>query len=41
MANSGKNTNSSKFFFLLKLAPWLDDMNVVFGYICKNKSFLT
>ena len=40
MANDGKNSNSSKFLIILKTTPWLNNMNVVFGHICKNKELL-
>jgi cyclophilin family peptidyl-prolyl cis-trans isomerase len=33
MANSGKNTNSSQFFFTLKAVPYLNGKHVVFGEI--------
>jgi cyclophilin family peptidyl-prolyl cis-trans isomerase len=33
MANSGKNTNSSQFFFTLKPVPYLNGKHVVFGEI--------
>jgi cyclophilin family peptidyl-prolyl cis-trans isomerase len=33
MANSGKNTNSSQFFFTLKAVPYLNGKHVVFGEV--------
>ena len=37
MANLGqKNTNSSQFYITTKEAPWLDNVNVVFGEVVKG-----
>jgi len=40
MQNAGKNTNNSKFWILFKPANWLDDMNVVFGYVRRGQEYL-
>ena len=40
MANSGKNTNSSQFFFTLKAVPYLNGKHVVFGEVEEGMNFL-
>lgn len=37
MANGGKNTNASQFFFTFKKCPTLDGKHVVFGKIIAGK----
>lgn len=40
MANSGKNSNSSQFFFCLKSVPHLDNVHSVFGEVVGNLKLL-
>jgi len=40
MANSGKNTNGSQFFIILKATPHLDNKHSVFGQIVGNLKLL-
>ncbi|KAG2493782.1 hypothetical protein HYH03_008002 [Edaphochlamys debaryana] len=41
MANSGKNTNTSQFFFTLAAAPQCDGKHVVFGKVVEGLDVLT
>ena len=41
MANSGKNSNSSQFFFTLGAAPQCDGKHVVFGRVVEGLDILT
>ena len=40
MANSGKNTNGSQFFVILKPTPWLDGKHTIFGRIYSGMNII-
>lgn len=40
MANTGKNTNSSQFFFTLAAAPQCDGKHVIFGHVVAGLDLL-